>query len=78
MVRRIKFWQHALLIAFALGLAHATPAQALITVEGKQSATFHWAPASGPVVGYWVVLGPAVDGRFTYYSTVVGRTSETV
>ncbi len=78
MIRRIEFWQHALWIAFALALANATPAHALITVEGRQSATFEWVPAAGPVVKYAVLLKRADVPYLTLYSEVVGRTSETV
>ena len=78
MVRRIGFWQRAVWIAFAVVLAHAAPAQALITLEGEESATFEWAAASGPVAGYYVVLGRTDSNVLYYFSTVIGQNWATI
>ncbi len=43
-------------IVIALGIAGASPAQALIEIIDKASVTLTWAPASGPVAGYGIFV----------------------
>jgi len=66
-----------LVVAFAAVVTSAEPASALITIEGGTTATFAWAPASGNVAGYYVLV-VRDDGAIFLYSTVYGRNWETV
>jgi hypothetical protein len=56
---------------------HGAPASALVTIEGGTSVTFAWGEASGDVAGYYVVVNSATRQNILY-STVIGRTWETV
>ncbi|MBW2541240.1 MAG: hypothetical protein JRF15_04045, partial [Deltaproteobacteria bacterium] len=77
MVRRTALWKAILLAAFAATLTSGAPAFALVVIEGGTTVTFAWAPASGNVAGYYVLVER--EGRPTQvYSTVYGRTWETV
>ena len=78
MIRRIESWQRALWIGLALVLAHAAPAHALVTIQDTPSATFQWAPASGPVVGYYVFLDLGNGTLTRVYTAVIGRNSVTI
>jgi len=77
MVCWTRLWKAILFAAFAAVLTHGTPASALITIEGGNSATFAWDPASGDVAGYYVVVNSAIRQNYLY-STVIGRNWETV
>jgi len=77
MVSRTALWKTILFTAFAAILTNAAPASALVVIEGGTTVTFAWDPASGDVAGYYVIIER--DGRSTnVYSTVLGRTWETV
>jgi len=77
MAGRTGFWKTILFAALAALLMHSTPASALIVIEGGTTATFAWDAASGNVAGYYVIIIQE-DKSVRYYSTVYGRTSETV
>ena len=77
MVSRTALWKTILFTAFAAILTNAAPASALVVIEGGTTVTFAWEPASGDVAGYYVIIER--DGESTnVYSTVLGRTWETV
>lgn len=77
MACRTGFWKAILITAFVSVLMGGAPASALVTIEAGTSATFAWGPASGDVVGYYVVVNSA-SRRNRLYSTVIGRNWETV
>lgn len=62
--------------SLALALTCAMASHAEVVLEA-QSATFEWAPASGPVAGYFVYI-VLNDAEERVYSLVSGRTSETI
>jgi hypothetical protein len=77
MVRRTGLWKTILLTAFAAVLINGAPASALVTIDAGTTVTFAWTAASGNVAGYYVIV-ERPDGASFVYSTVYGRTSETV
>jgi hypothetical protein len=70
-------WKMILFAAVAAVLTYGVPASALVTVPSGTSVTFAWAPAFGNVAGYDVLVD-SVGKPTILYSTVVGRTSESV
>lgn len=66
-----------LALGSALALAGPTAAHAVIDLVGRESATFSWSPATGPVTGYSVYVSRN-GGPEERQGSVIDRTDETV